>query len=74
MRPTHPVNDVPGLVRDVGGKLEFHIANALVRVHVGFCLEGRLAAQELVAENSQGPEVDGLVMCLPLHHLWRQVV
>lgn len=73
-RATHPNDDVPGLVRDMRGEGEVHPADALVGVGVGLGLEGRLATQELVAQDPQGPQIHGLIVSLAFHHLWGQVV
>jgi len=72
--PEQLLDEVTGPLRDVRGELEVHLRDPLISLVVGLCLEGRLPYEELVREHPEGPQVDLLVVHVPLDHLGRKVV
>jgi len=72
--PEQLLHEVPGPLRDVRGELEIHFRDPLISLVVGLRLEGRLPYEELVRENPEGPQVDLLVVHVPLDHLGRKIV
>ena len=51
-----------------------HLADSVVSFSLCRGLKWRRPDKELVAEDSETPDVNSLVVLLALHHLWRQVV
>ena len=58
----------------MGGEFQIDFGDATVGLVVTFSFEGRLAAEKLVAEHAETPQIDLLVVQLALDHLRRQVV
>ena len=67
-------NEVLCAVGEEGGELEVDFGDAAVGLAVAVGLEGRVADEELVAEDAEGPDVHRLVVGLALHHLGGEVV
>ena len=73
-KDAHFRNKIPGTSRDIVGEFQVDFGYSGVRVRVTLSLKGGITHQELVAENSQGPQVHVLVVRLALHHLWGEVI
>ena len=72
--PEKPDDQVSGGAGDMGWEPEVDVDNASVGVLVSIGLEGGLANQELVCEDTQGPVVHPLAVGVSFNHLRGQIV
>ena len=67
-------NEVSGFGRHELGELQVYFLYSIIGCLVVLCLEGRVAHEELVAQDAQAPDVDFVVVGEVIDHLGGQVV
>lgn len=67
-------DEVPGSLRNKRWERVLRPTDFAICVVVGRSLEGRVPHDALVAQDAHTPQVDLLVVRLPVDHLWREVV
>ena len=71
---THPRDEVSTASTHVAWESQVDLRDPTIRLMVTFCFKGRLANEELVAQDSKTPQVHLLIVELTLNHLRGEVV